>query len=162
MEPEPPPAPEQDPDDDERAFIASHMQKQRQEEDFWKHASLAELTARMDAVQEQSRQRAAEAAWREEQRKRQEAQTAGTGRTSPVAPIESYRTTVDDLKDMLGRDSYPTWFQAAYADLAGRMIRIEAQLDDQATTLSLLHGKVEDILGYLIGRDGGDEPTQES
>jgi hypothetical protein len=148
------------PDPDKQAFIEDHMARAKAEEDFWKTASTQDLLARMEGIQAQSRQRDAEWAWETAQRQRQEAQP--TGNPSPVLPVESYRTTLNDLKDMLGRDSYPTWFQAAYADLAMRLIRVESQLEDQATTLSLLHGKVEDILAYLLGRESDGKAQEDA
>jgi hypothetical protein len=63
---------------------------------------------------------------------------------------------------MLTHASHPTWFQAAYVDLAQRLIRVETQIEDQVTTLSLLHGKVEDILAYLIGREGEDTTKEDA
>ena len=43
---------------------------------------------------------------------------------------EEARTTPDDLKHMLGRQSYPTWMRAAYADVASRLARVEASIED--------------------------------
>ncbi len=57
--------------------------------------------------------------------------------------------TPADLERWIGRDSYPTWFHAAYADLAQRLTRVDERLDDLETSMSLLHTKMEMIIGQL-------------
>ena len=150
------------PDPDKQAFIDAHLQRSRAEDARWKDMSTADMLAELDALTERHRQRDAEWAWTMAQQQRQAAlpspSTPPPGPPAPPAPLPNYRTTVADLADMRTQDSHPTWFQAAYVDLAQRLIRVETQLEDQATTLSLLHGKVEDLLAYLIGRDGDTPP----
>ena len=58
--------------------MRDHMQRAKVEEEFWRTASIAEMDARLGAIQAQSRRRAAEAAWREAQRQCQEAQARMT------------------------------------------------------------------------------------
>jgi hypothetical protein len=160
VEPTIPPAPEQDPND-KQAFIEAHMARAKAEDERWKTMSTADMFAQLDALSDKHRRSAAESAW--ERRQQQAAPPPVPLASTPPAlpaPLPSYRTTVADLADMRTQTSHPTWFQAAYVDLAERLIRVETQLEDQATTLSLLHGKVEDILAYLIGREGEASPKE--
>jgi hypothetical protein len=66
---------------------------------------------------------------------------------------EEARTTPDDLKHMLGRQSYPTWMHAAYADVANRLARVEASIEDLGASMSLLHTKMETIIGQLAAQE---------
>jgi hypothetical protein len=65
-------------------------------------------------------------------------------------------TTPADLQHMLGRDTYPTWIHAAYADLAGRLARVEDLLEELGASMSLLHTKMETIIGQLAAYERQD------
>ena len=54
---------------------------------------------------------------------------------------------------MAERETHPTWFQAAYADLAGRLACVEDRLEHLEDSLSLLHSKMETIIGQLAAAE---------
>jgi hypothetical protein len=57
-----------------------------------------------------------------------------------------WETTPADLQQMLGKERYPSWVHAAYADLAGRMMRLEETLFEVQDSLGLLHAKLETLI----------------
>jgi hypothetical protein len=59
---------------------------------------------------------------------------------------EKWETTPADLQQMLGKDRYPSWFHAAYADLAARMMRLEETMLELQDSMSLLHAKMEMLI----------------
>jgi len=65
-------------------------------------------------------------------------------------------TTPADLQRMLGRAAYPSWIHAAYADLAGRLERVEAIVNELGDSMSLLHTKMETIIGQLAAGESQD------
>jgi hypothetical protein len=76
----------------------------------------------------------------------QEAQTPADPEAIRARIKAETQTTPADLQHMLGRDRYPTWVHAAYADLAGRMARLEAMLQELEASMSLLHAKMEMLI----------------
>jgi len=70
----------------------------------------------------------------------------------PLDP-EQYKTTIAQARRMAERETHPTWFQAAYADLAQRLARVEDRLEHLEDSLSLLHSKMEMIIGQLAAAE---------
>jgi hypothetical protein len=66
----------------------------------------------------------------------------------PLDP-QHYETTIAQVRRMVERERHPTWIQAAYADLAGRLARVEDLLEELGASMSLLHSKMETIIGQL-------------
>jgi len=62
-------------------------------------------------------------------------------------------TSIAQVRRMAERETHPTWFQAAYADLAGRLARVEDRLEHLEDSLSLLHSKMEMIIGQLAAAE---------
>lgn len=58
-------------------------------------------------------------------------------------------TTVAQAQRMTERQTHPTWMHAAYADLAQRLARVEGRLEELGDSMSLLHTKMEMIIGQL-------------
>jgi hypothetical protein len=68
-------------------------------------------------------------------------------------------TSLAQVRRMAQKDVHPTWMHAAYADLTQRLARVEALLEDLGDSMSLLHTKMETIIGQLAAserqQDGG-------
>jgi hypothetical protein len=69
---------------------------------------------------------------------------------------EDWETTVAQVRRMVDRPTHPTWVHAAYADLAGRLARVEDRLEALEDSLGLLHTKVETIIGQLLADERQD------
>ena len=69
--------------------------------------------------------------------------------TQPPLEPQHFETTIAQVRRMVEREKHPTWMHAAYADLAGRLSRVEDRLEDLESSLSLLHTKMETIIGQL-------------
>jgi hypothetical protein len=65
--------------------------------------------------------------------------------TLPLDP-QHYETTIARVRRMTEREKHPTWFQAAYADLAQRLVRVDERLDALEASMSLLHAKMEMLI----------------
>jgi hypothetical protein len=72
-----------------------------------------------------------------------------------------WETTPADLQHMLGKERYPSWVHAAYADLAGRMMRLEEAMRELQDSMSLLHTKMEMLIMQRAIEERGEEPTDE-
>jgi len=78
-------------------------------------------------------------------------------RPAPHLPDpKHYETTIAQARRMTERETHPTWFHAAYADLAGRLARVEDLLEELGASLSLLHTKMEMIIGQLAAAERQD------
>ncbi len=109
------------------------------------HALTQQLEALRARLEEQNRQ------WPGQEAHPPEAPEAIRARMKAEAA-----TTPADLQHMLGRDTYPTWIHAAYADLAGRLARVEDLLEELDASMSLLHTKMETIIGQLVADERQD------
>jgi DNA repair exonuclease SbcCD ATPase subunit len=96
-------------------------------------ANLRRVNAQLDRMDERHRQ------W--------EAQAAARAQRQPD------QTTLADLQHWLGRDQYPTWIHAAYADLASRLARVDERLETLEASMGLLHTKMEMIIGQLAAQE---------
>jgi hypothetical protein len=92
----------------------------------------------------------------------------GHGAHSPEDPEglqqhlkERWETTPADLQQMLGRERYPSWFHAAYADLAGRMIRLDEIMIELQDSMSLLHAKMEMLIMQRAIEERREGPTDD-
>jgi hypothetical protein len=65
-------------------------------------------------------------------------------------------TTIAQVRRMAAKDVHPTWMHAAYADLAGRLARVEALNEELGASMSLLHSKMEMIIGQLAAYERQD------
>ena len=54
----------------------------------------------------------------------------------------AYETTVAQARRMAEKETHPTWFQAAYADLAQRLTRVEDRLDELAAGIGMIIGQL--------------------
>ena len=59
----------------------------------------------------------------------------------PLDP-RHYETTIAQVRRMVEREKHPTWVQAAYADLASRLARVEDRLDEMADSLRMILGQL--------------------
>ena len=59
---------------------------------------------------------------------------------------KDFDTTIAQVRRMAEKDLHPTWMHAAYADLAGRMARLETMLQELEASMSLLHAKMEMLI----------------
>ena len=84
-----------------------------------------------------------------------QAQHAERPALPPLDP-EHYETTMAQARRMTERETHPTWFHAAYADLAGRLARVEDILEELSASMSLLHTKMETIIGQLAAYERQD------
>jgi phage shock protein A len=84
-----------------------------------------------------------------------QAQHAERPAPPPLDPAH-YATTIAQVRRITERETHPTWFQAAYADLAGRLARVEDLLEDLGASMSLLHTKMETIIGQLAALERQD------
>jgi hypothetical protein len=62
-------------------------------------------------------------------------------------------TTVTRVRRMAERQTHPTWMHAAYADLAQRIARVDERLDELEASMSLLHTKMEMLIGQLAAQE---------
>ena len=67
-----------------------------------------------------------------------------------------YETTIAQARRMTERETHPSWFHAAYADLASRLARVEDLLEELGASMSLLHTKMETIIGQLAAAERQD------
>jgi hypothetical protein len=81
-----------------------------------------------------------------------QAQQAERPAPPPLDPAH-YETTIAQVRRMAERETHPSWFQAAYADLAGRLARVEDHLQELEASMSLLHTKMETIIGQLAASE---------
>ena len=72
------------------------------------------------------------------------------------------RSTIADVQRWISRDSHPTWIHAAYADLATRLARVEDMLEQLGDSMSLLHSKMEMIIGQLAVHEHQEEPGRDA
>jgi uncharacterized protein YecE (DUF72 family) len=130
------------------------------------HPTRAQQLAQLEALEARHRQWQAQEEERRRQQQEREAAHAQWLAEHPPEDPEALRariraeseTTPAQLHQMLGRDSYPTWVHAAYADLAGRMARVEALLQELEASISLLHAKMETlIVQQALGERRDDE-----
>jgi hypothetical protein len=119
--------------------------------------TLAQLEATLARIEERTRQ------WQAQDAARAQTPEAPAPQTSPLRPWDpkDFDTTIAQVRRMAQKDVHPTWFQAAYADLAGRLARVEDLLEDLGASMSLLHTKMETIIGQLAAaerqQDGGTD-----
>jgi phage shock protein A len=71
----------------------------------------------------------------------------------PLLDPAHYETTIAQARRMTERETHPSWFHAAYADLAGRLARVEDLLEELDASMSLLHTKMETIIGQLVAAE---------
>lgn len=71
----------------------------------------------------------------------------------PLLDPAHYETTIAQARRMTERETHPSWFHAAYADLAGRLARVEDLLEELGASMSLLHTKMETIIGQLVAAE---------
>jgi hypothetical protein len=69
--------------------------------------------------------------------------------SKPPLDPKDFDTTITQVRRMAQKDVHPTWMHAAYADLAQRLARVEDLLEDLGASMSLLHTKMETIIGQL-------------
>ena len=62
----------------------------------------------------------------------------------PPRPLDpkDFDTTIAQVRRMAEKDLHPTWMHAAYADLAGRLARVEDRLDEMADSLRMILGQL--------------------
>ncbi len=78
---------------------------------------------------------------------------ASLKQTQAALDPEKLKTTVAQVRRWAQVETHPTWFQAAYADLAQRLARVEDLLADLEGSMSLLHTKMEMIIGQLAAAE---------
>jgi uncharacterized coiled-coil protein SlyX len=71
----------------------------------------------------------------------------------PLLDPAHYETTIAQARRMTERETHPSWFHAAYADLAGRLARVEDLLEELGASMSLLHTKMETMSGQLVAAE---------
>jgi hypothetical protein len=78
---------------------------------------------------------------------RLDARPAATPQAASPLPLDPqhYETTIAQARRMAERETHPTWFQTAYADLAQRMARVEDRLDEMADSLRMILGQLAAI-----------------
>ncbi|SRR5229473_6158324 len=69
--------------------------------------------------------------------------------SKPPLDPKDFDTTIAQVRRMAQKDVHPTWMHGAYADLAQRLARVEDLLEDLGASMSLLHTKMETIIGQL-------------
>lgn len=76
----------------------------------------------------------------------------------PPRPLDpkDFDTTIAQVRRMAQKDVHPTWMHAAYADLAGRLARVETLLEDLGDSMSLLHSKMEMLIMQRAMEDRED------
>src|SRR5712692_5939898 len=123
----------------------------REAEDRARHA---ESMARLNAI----RQTPLDPTPLDEQNRQGQGQEAARARGEEAPPPEAPETlrvrlraeaatTPADLQNMLGRDTYPSCIHASYAELAGRLARVEDFLEDLGVSTSLPNTEMEMIIG---------------
>jgi hypothetical protein len=90
-----------------------------------------------------------------EERNRQWQAPEASPPQTPPRPWDpkDFDTTIAQVRRMAQKDVHPTWMHAAYADLAGRLARVEALLEALEASMSLLHTKMETIIGQLAASE---------
>ena len=90
-----------------------------------------------------------------EERNRQWQAPEASPPQTPPRPWDpkDFDRTIAQVRRMAQKDVHPTWFQAAYADLAGRLAQVEDRLEHLEDSLSLLHSKMEMIIGQLAAAE---------
>src|SRR6266508_66474 len=73
--------------------------------------------------------------------------------SKPPLDPKDFDTTIAQVRRMAQQDVHPTWMHAAYADLAGRLARVEDRLEHLEDSLSLFHSKMEMIIGQLAAAE---------
>src|SRR5574341_1507845 len=73
-----------------------------------------------------------------------------------VTDPDAYTTTIAQARRMAERETHPSWFQAAYADLAQRMARLDTRVEELEASMSLRHTKMEMIIAHLVADEGQD------
>jgi hypothetical protein len=66
----------------------------------------------------------------------------------PLDPAQ-WTTTVAEARQIAEQDVHRSWVQAAYADVAQRLAKMDERLDALEATLSLLHAKMETLIMRL-------------
>jgi hypothetical protein len=81
---------------------------------------------------------------------------ASLQQTQAALDPEKLNTTMAQVRRMAEKDLHPTWMHAAYADLAQRLARVEETLEELGASMSLLHTKMETIIGQLAAYEHQD------
>ena len=85
------------------------------------------------------------------QEARQQELRAAQEALPPPLPLDpaQWTTTVAEARQMAAQDVHRSWVQAAYADVAQRLAKMDERLDQLEATLSLLHAKMETLIMRL-------------
>jgi hypothetical protein len=83
-----------------------------------------------------------------------QAQQAERPAPPPLDP-KDFDTIIVQVRRLAQKDVHPTWMHAAYTDLAQRLARVDERLEDLEASLSLLHTKMETIIGQLAAPAAG-------
>jgi hypothetical protein len=86
-----------------------------------------------------------------EQRRARPEERPPVAQGPPPRPLDpkDFDTTIAQVRRMAQKDVHPTWMHAAYADLAQRLARVEDLLEVLDASMSLLHTKMETLIGQL-------------
>jgi chromosome segregation ATPase len=167
------------PDEPREPFDPTAQHSARQQESLASlKAMLAQIEERMKQHNEEARQREQETLQRqhdplarldtlraqEEERRQQDAarqESAERARQDAAREAQARQTTVTQARSITERETHPSWIHAAYADLAQRLARAETLLEELGDSMSLLHTKMETIIGQLAIHerlDRGERP----
>ena len=76
--------------------------------------------------------------------------------TQAALDPEKLKTTVAQVRRWAQLETHPHWLWAAYADLAQRLTRVETFLEELEASMSLLHTKMETMIGQLAASERQD------
>ena len=65
----------------------------------------------------------------------------------------SMGATVESVRRMTTQTTFPTWFHAAYVDLAQRVARVESMCEEMGDSLVLIHTRLAEIAMLLAFKD---------
>jgi len=113
---------------------------------------MAQLEATLARLEERTHQ------WQAQDAARAQTPEAPAPQTPPLRSWDpkDFDTTITQGRRLAQKDVHPTWMHAAYADLAGRLVRVETFLEELEASMSLLHTKMETIIGQLAASERQD------
>jgi hypothetical protein len=61
---------------------------------------------------------------------------------------------------MTEKETHATWFHAAYVVLERDLAQVQARLDELEATMSLLHTKMDILMGHMMAAEMQDPPPR--